>query len=175
MDKHGPRFGVSRRADLNDSHSGSVPGPGAYNVPTVPINIPTAPKISFGSGNREDSGRRVAADVPGPGSYNIGDRVGREGSKFSIAGRLRMELSDAVKVPGPASYDVKLSGIKGGYKFCTADNSVTGSSTHIGKELSPGPGQYDVRTRYKRFKQCAPAWKYLLSLILEWVLRKEIN
>lgn len=45
MQGYGPRFGKSRRQDLNDGLAEHVPGPGAYNAPTLPANAPVAPKI----------------------------------------------------------------------------------------------------------------------------------
>lgn len=103
------------------------------------------------------------------------DRIGREGSKFSIAGRPKVEANESIKVPGPAAYDIKQSEIRGGYKFGTSGNSNVGSGANIGSSSNPGPGQYDVRTRYKNFKRCAPAWKYYFVVTLEWAQLIGIN
>jgi len=45
MRGYAPKFGRAKRADLNNQMAERVPGPGAYNVPIVPTNVPTAPKI----------------------------------------------------------------------------------------------------------------------------------
>lgn len=130
---------------------------------------------SFGGGHRDDHTSKANINAPGPGAYHIMDRIGREGSKFSIAGRPKVEINESIKVPGPAAYDIKQRGMGGGYKFGTSGNSSVGSGAHIGSNSNPGPGKYDVRTRYKNFKQSAPAWKYHFIVTLEWVQLKGIN
>lgn len=45
MKGYGPKFGRSKRQDLNDGLAEYVPGPGAYNTPIIPSNVPAAPKI----------------------------------------------------------------------------------------------------------------------------------
>jgi hypothetical protein len=93
----------------------------------------------------------------------VRDRLGREGSKFSIAKRPKVEVNESIKIPGPAAYNIKPPEMRGGFKFGSSGNTNVGSLSHIESSSSPGPGQYDVRTRYKNFKQNAPAWKYYLK------------
>lgn len=127
---------------------------------------------SFGAGGRGEYQSKAVASVPGPGAYHIMDRLGREGSKFSIAGRPKADIGESTKVPGPAAYNASPIERKGGHKFGSSGDANTGSSTLIGRDASPGPGQYDVRTRYKNFKHCSPAWKYCLVRSVGWARRR---
>jgi len=95
----------------------------------------------------------VGRNVPGPGSYKVEERVGKEGNKYSILGRPKT-LSEGMKVPGPAAYNVNVTKKSTGFKF---GHGVR--RTKESKNNAPGPGQYDIKTKYRNLKASSPAWK----------------
>lgn len=106
----------------------------------------------------------MASNEPGPGSYFAGERFGREGSKFSIAGRPKNEINESRNVPGPAAYDITPIRERRGYKFGTAGSSIVSNSVNLGRSGEPGPGQYDINTRYKLNKRSSPAWRHIFFI-----------
>lgn len=105
---------------------------------------------------------RATANLPGPGAYQVPEKIGREGSKVSIAGRVPPVASEAAKVPGPAAYTVKAVEGNKGCKFGSGGGRGAGYRSFV-----PGPGQYNINTRYQSFKRTAPSWKYFHNTV-EW-------
>ena len=82
------------------------------------------------------------------------ERIGKEGSKVSISGRVQSAINEATKVPGPASYMIKSIEGNKGWKF-----GIGESRKPELKSFVPGPGQYDINTRCESLKRTAPSWK----------------
>lgn len=110
--------------------------------------------LRFGTAGRSTSLNRATANLPGPGAYQVPERIGKEGSRITISGRVLPTVTEAAKVPGPASYTVKpIEGNKG----CKFGNG--GGRKQEVRSFAPGPGQYNINTRYQSLKRTAPSWK----------------
>lgn len=149
-----PYFGQGGTAysinkSLNNSHlqknSGSLVGPGHYNLDGKYNNKPNNTGIKIGTSSRHDL---IQSNSPGPAQYSVLDYLEKEKSKngftFSKSKNNISVLSDNSGIgslntttPGPGQYKYDNNIKKGiGYSF-----SKTMLKKHI--ESTPGPGQYN--------------------------------
>jgi hypothetical protein len=97
---------------------------------------------------------RAIANLPGPGTYHVPEKIGKEGGKIIISGRVQPTVNEASKVPGPASYTIKSIDGNKGCKFGNGGGKISEFKSFV-----PGPGQYNVNSRYQGLKRTAPSWK----------------
>ena len=128
-------FGKSKKGELSKEDKLYTPGPGAYKPIKSTIHEPT-----WIIGSEKRSNNTIVAS-PGPGSYNL--RYNKiHGPAYSMAKKTSSinENKDIAKSPSPASYNPKI--------ISKSSSCYTMGSKYKQKksELSPGPGNYNIRT-----------------------------
>lgn len=145
----GPKWGFgSDSKDKNVKNQG--PGPGAYESQT-----PRAKK-GFSMGSKQ---KPKTSDVfPGPGSYDTKAKV--QSPKWSMGKQKKIDLPNKslAENPGPGAYSVgNIRPHSSAPKIANPKGNMSTSSRNDEKKLldSPGPGQYDTKS-----KDTGPKWVF---------------
>jgi hypothetical protein len=80
------------------------PGPGAY-ASDYKVTRSKSPNWRFGTDMRPDNAIKASKHVPGPGTYMNKEFIGNEGSHFSMAAHLQLDLPIIRIKPGPGDYE----------------------------------------------------------------------
>jgi len=124
-------FGKAKKCELTKTDQLITPGPGKYS----PLkNSHQQPTWKIGTSLRP---KEQNLDNPGPGAYNIRFKF-PDGPSYSIASKPKSFLEKMI-TPGPAAYKPinldKSACYSFGQKYKNKEN-----------EMSPGPGNYNLRT-----------------------------
>ena len=137
-------FGTSKKCEIEKTDPLFNPGPGNY----APKLFKGGPKWRIGSSLRISKNRN---NNPGPGQYNIPNKV-FNGPKYSMA--TKAGLIDPTKLsnfPGPGQYNINTKN-----RLSSARYTMRSKSYLKNKEVTPGPGNYNLRSE----KINVPSYKF---------------
>jgi len=127
--------------DVERLTRGSLEGPNYYSH-NHKSNLFEGPGIKFRQSKRRDLIMKEVKDVPGPGAYDVSIRRHKsQNSKGTFGTAVKLEdpmIRIRREEPGPGEYPVPNTSFEKGVRF------GTGSRDTSPKEVSPGPGAYNI-------------------------------
>ena len=124
-------FGKTKKCEIEKTDQLITPGPGSYK----PIKLlKKNPIWKIGTAQRMKTETCIR---PGPGSYNLRNKY-PNGPSYSIAKKHKSFIKE-IRTPGPADYSPSKNYKKESYSFGKKYKDKP-------KDISPGPGNYNLRT-----------------------------